>query len=474
MKKALALVLALVMVLSLAVSAFAVELVELEEVVDPKTKKISLETSLDYDDNAKIFRAGAEGGTYYFLLDADGEIDNLNHEKLTKIEVSSNGCVAAEMIDFDPLTMELPEGVVCGVSTPVEGLYAFDDSIDECTDPEKAFTTEEAQYSYEYAAALAKHMNNDVKKSGAYKVVYADQAGQPIYLYVLKVTVEANYTAAYKTGSFTVKAVNTAKKNVAFKGDVVSDVVIFEYEMVRWAAQEEEALNSYYTEAGDLVAGDDGYSDYDINGVYGGEKYNEDDLREWAYASVISTTAFRMIRDNEKAGISVVTGNMTANIPTIGANQKGVNFAGYAVRFNKVKDAVEFGYYGNQTIASDFTIDVATGYTWYTLREAFAEKVEEDDIIEYYILKDGKLFDTITVDYMTGAVNGTVVDINEAADFTLTGKAGTTLGQYEITLNAPANGGEENPNTGAESMIGVVAALAVVSVATAAAVSLKK
>ena len=49
---------------------------------------------------------------------------------------------------------------------------------------------------------------------------------------------------------------------------------------------------------------------------------------------------------------------------------------------------------------SDFTIEWKLGVNAYELRESLKLKVEEDDIITYYILKDGKYFDEFTVDYM--------------------------------------------------------------------------
>ena len=66
-------------------------------------------------------------------------------------------------------------------------------------------------------------------------------------------------------------------------------------------------------------------------------------------------------------------------------------------------------------------------------------------------------------------------DLTVPVSFTIEGK-NSKLGSYAIVIDVPANevAGESNPNTGAESVVGVVAALAVVSVATAAAVSLKK
>ena len=65
-------------------------------------------------------------------------------------------------------------------------------------------------------------------------------------------------------------------------------------------------------------------------------------------------------------------------------------------------------------------------------------------------------------------------DLTEDVEFTVKGE-NAKLGQYKVVLEVPAaEAGEANPNTGAEAVVGVVAALAVVSVATAAAVSLKK
>ena len=99
----------------------------------------------------------------------------------------------------------------------------------------------------------------------------------------------------------------------------------------------------------------------------------------------------------------------------------------------------------------------------------FGEKVEEDDIISYYVVNQNKeVVKTIKVDYMT-------YDPTETVEFTIEGE-NEKLGWYTLALEVPAveTEGEENPNTGAESIVGVVAALAVVSLASAAAVSLKK
>ena len=310
---------------------------------------------------------------------------------------------------------------------------------------------------------------------------------------LIKITVEDNYSAAYKTGAVKVSAVvvdGRKKTNVSQTLNVIRDVSIFEYNLVKWAGANDEAL---------VVGAEDGYSDYLTSGVYADKDgdYNETALRKYA-ATVVSTTAFRALRE-AKDGLSVEAGAVLVEIDEIGAGQKGVNFAfdqgndfnrvnangivkvydaAYLKKGLKVPESLDFGFLGDQAIASDFNVVVDLGMTAFELREFFEEKVEEEDIITYYILKDGKEFSTLTIDYMTLKVNGVAVDFNEELEIEIEGKAGDTLGHYSIVMNAPAAPeapeGEENPNTGAESVIGVVAAMAVVSVAAAAAVSLKK
>ena len=184
---------------------------------------------------------------------------------------------------------------------------------------------------------------------------------------------------------------------------------------------------------------------------------------------VVSTTAFRAIQGKDLT-VSVFD-VLSATIKGVAAGQKGVNFLPFTKLHEDADDnviGIQFGFVGDQTIASDFVVTVAPELNYFELRELFGKKVEEEDVITYYVLKDGKLYDQFTVDYMT-------VDYNEVVELEINGKAGSTLGMYEIVLEVPtAPEGEENPNTGAESVIGVVAAMAVVSVAAAAAVSLKK
>ena len=491
MKKALALILALVLALSMAVSAFALNLVELEAVSNLDTvSKINLEKNVLGTDSEDVYRAPANGGTYYFLLTVNG-----NYEKLYNVATSATGCVSAEMVEFDPETMETPSGLTWVVTDGVQQILinpnnekfpaGFEEWQKDCdaqwTKTEKPVAYPQAkdaagnvitykEWTYEYAVALAKYLSNGAEVSGKYTAKLVENDGTAATLNVLKLVVEPNYTAAYKLGEFKVTATldKAGKKPVAFTGDVVSDVTIFEYEQVKWAAEEENAL----------VVGAKGYSHYETDGNYGPE-YKVTDLRKYEGASVISTTEFRAIREAVKGGINVKSAGMLVTIPEIAAAQKGVNFAGYT--FTELDadglpvaltgedlDSIVFGFYGNQVIKSEFTVTAKLPYTYYELREAFGEAVEEDDIVTYYLLKDGKVAQEIVVDYMTADIDDQAILVIEDAN--------STLGQYEIRIDVEVTGeaGEENPNTGAESVVGVVAALAVVSVATAAAVSLKK
>ena len=196
--------------------------------------------------------------------------------------------------------------------------------------------------------------------------------------------------------------------------------------------------------------------------------------------TVLPTTGFRAIAGKKIVLSTELPGiNVDVTIPEVAAGQKGVNFAFRTSKefvddtdclsmFQKGKKSFSFGFKGQQVIASDYTIDVDLNCTYYQLRQLFRQKLEEEDVLKFYILKDGKAFDELVVDFMT-------VDDTENVEFTIEGKAGTNLGYYTMTLTAPAaEEGETNPDTGAESMIGVVAAMAVITLASAAAISLKK
>ncbi len=529
MKKALALVLALVLALSLGVSAFALTLVPLvpESGSSASVVDISKYQLTDWDSDNEVYLVSAKGGTFYLKLDGDKEYKD--------IAVSGTGIVSAKLVDYDPDKMTGADTLYRVEKAGVEYDLSNDSDVVAEVQAKSAFQTGNKTYkivytdgtkvdmsddentgvnnylaldknntlksyvesmksvsgwenvksleenlefdtslltSYDYNKALAKALNSKYKTTKFAAANYNEDN-----IYVIELTVASNYSAAYKTGSVKVTATeierNSAgkivdKTPVSGTIDIISDVAIFEYEMVKWAGRVDEAL---------VVENETGYSDFltDVKGY--GDNYDEAALRGYK-ATVISTTAFRALREN-KYGIKVDSEDLLVTIPEVASSQKGVNFAAYGVDFLNAKgksttknDVVKvvFGFYGDQVIASDFTIEADLGINAYELRERFGEKVEEEDIITYHVLKDGKLLSSFTVDYMKD-------DIDEDLELKIEGKAGSTLGQYEIVIEVPAesdNKGETNPNTGAESVIGVVAAMAVVSVAAAAAVSLKK
>ena len=139
-------------------------------------------------------------------------------------------------------------------------------------------------------------------------------------------------------------------------------------------------------------------------------------------------------------------------IPEISTMQRGINFI-YKntvgeLDSDKKTTVYSLNFYGKQPVQSDFKIEWKLGVNAFQLRESFKIKVEEEDIITYYILKDGKYFGEFTVDYMTD-------DLNEDITLTLENEGGTTLGNYTITTKKPADADsaddseEINPNTGA-------------------------
>ncbi len=439
MKKALALVLALVLALSMAVSAFAAVLVELTPAPAGPSDEIKVEV-IDAKESETVYYT-MKPGTYYIALDDQDYKD---------IKLSTNGIISAELVKYDPAKMNVyGMEIVFDVTKYGEPMgngewYTANGTTDESTD------------KYDLALKNAEG-KCDADRAEIYGVSVRTNVN------IIKVTVADNYSAAYKEGTLKIDA-TLDKKAVSATLTVISDVSIFEYEMVKWAA-------ANYEDGKALVCGDKGYSDYDAYRFgydFNDDKYDIPELRTIEDAAVISTTAFRAITGKS---VAVKCEAMTVEVKNVVAGQKGVNFKHYGVDVvdaddNGKAEAIEFGFYGDQVILGDYTITVDTGYNWFTLREAFGEKVEEDDIISYYVLKNGKVVKELKVDYM-------VADIYEKVVLELNG-SNSTLGEYQIVINVPAVEGETNPNTGAESVVGVVAALAVVSVATAAAVSLKK
>ena len=459
MKKIVALVLALMMVLSLGVSALALTKIDLDqvEVTEDGTKLIKFVDTVDFIGTGKVlYTNGPHGGVAYFVINTTG----LKDVKATY----SNDAVKAEIIDYDPEKMEFVDGADWAVVRK-DG-KAIDEYLAASTTLDWSKCVESGKGNYDWCKYVAKTLNKEFKTTQFVVKTTSE-------IKVLKLTVAANYSASFTEGSVKVSALRVAdKKTVYTEMKFVNDITIFAYEYVKSAAENDYALELF----------DEGYSDYET--YLAG--YKTPDTAQRRGSRVISTTAFRAIEGKDitvnvyptpKENDERVAKSADVTIYNVAAGQKGVNFEYYE---KEVKEAtstalavdgenrkVEFGFYGDQVVKSKFTVNFDLDWTYFELREFFGKKVEEQDIVTYYILKDGKVLKEVKVDYMT-------VDYNDTVKLSIDGE-NTTLGQYAIAVKVPAeNKGEENPNTGAESVMGVVAAVAVVSVAAAAAVSLKK
>ena len=459
MKKIVALVLALMMVLSLGVSALALTEIKLDqvEVTEDGTKLIKFVDTVEFiGADTVLYTNGPHGGVAYFVLKTTG----LKDVKATY----SNDAVKAEIIDYDPEKMEFVDGADWAVVRK-DG-KAIDEYLAASTTLDWSKCVESGKGNYDWCKYVAKTLNKEFKTTQFVVKTTSE-------IKVLKLTVAANYSASFTEGSVKVSALRVAdKKTVYTEMKFVNDITIFAYEYVKSAAENDYALELF----------DEGYSDYET--YLAG--YKTPDTAQRLGSRVISTTAFRAIEGKDitvnvyptpKENDERVAKSADVTIYNVAAGQKGVNFEYYE---KEVKEAtstalavdgenrkVEFGFYGDQVVKSKFTVNFDLDWTYFELREFFGKKVEEQDIVTYYILKDGKVLKEVKVDYMT-------VDYNDTVKLSIDGE-NTTLGQYAIAVKVPAeNKGEENPNTGAESVMGVVAAVAVVSVAAAAAVSLKK
>ncbi|MBQ3531401.1 MAG: hypothetical protein IJA05_05725 [Oscillospiraceae bacterium] len=480
MKKALALVLALVLALSMGVSAFA-ELVELDRVYPEADEPIEIEV-IDVEDEEVILYTYplwdelTDSFVTYIALDPT--------VPFVDVKLTANGNVDAELVEFDPDTMvalgdlELTYSILYKGEVPTAPIM-FSESVDVELDYFNGVETTIdgvdvfEGHTYNDAQILAGLIRDELRVSKAVVDVDCEQ-----YVNIIKVTVENNFSAHYTEGTLKIEAKNAAnKKNYSNTLTLINDVAIFEYEEVKYAADNNE-------DGATLQLGAAGYSDYVTDEWGYGPEYNEDVLRNpELYALVVSTTAFRAIEGKDLTLDVLANDDMeiSVTLKEVAKGQKGVNFFAWGDYTFEDKDengvkngsedfeSISFGFMGDQVVKGKFEIVVDLPIDYYELRELFGEKVEEEDIISYYVVnQNNEVVKTIKVDYMT-------FDPSENVEFTIEGE-NEKLGWYTLALEVPSAEveGEENPNTGAESVVGVVAALAVVSLASAAAVSLKK
>ena len=355
------------------------------------------------------------GGTFYVAVLSDVE--------MTDVQAKVSGMVTAEIVNYDPEKYK-----------SVGELYSVYDKRLESSGEHPVV---EADMTYAAAKELAEKRNKEGKTT--LNIVKCQS-----YVYVLKFKVDQNYTTAYKSGTYTVTGKRDGKTYTCGTKTVVSDVSIFNYEGVKCAALYGDAL---------AIGDSDGYSDF-LTAKYG---YKYEEAYKGQTATVVSSTAFRAIAGK---AFSVTCGeNVTVTIPSVSEKQRGVNFIYNCPEVTKTssdsststaakkKVTHSLSFYGNQIIESDYSIKWDLGCTYAELLNIYKVRVEENDIITYYIYKNGQYFDKFTVDYMT-------VDYNENVAVTLKGEAGTPLGNYTISVTPPAaestaNNGEVNPNTGA-------------------------
>ncbi|MBR6658121.1 MAG: Ig-like domain-containing protein [Oscillospiraceae bacterium] len=410
--------------IELSISSGFIELVPEKE---PTKTKIRLNDTVKFDNTIDtpetFFVKDPKGGVFYVGILSDMEYD--------EFELHTNGYLKGQLIDFDPekyrsigetycvynsLTGEIAENVLssgAGIrpDNKAEGM------------------------TYEKAVKLAEHLNDENKVT--YYKVKCEQN-----VYVAKITVPENYSTAYKSGTYKITAEKDGIKYSSAENKIVTDVSIFEYEYLKWSASDKDHFAEVLSENAR------GYSDY-LSDKYG---YGDEEYAPplWEKPTVVSTTAFRAVAG--KKMVLACGEGVKITIPEISTMQRGINFIykNTVGELDKEKKTTVYSlnFYGKQPVQSDFIIEWKLGVNAFQLRESFKIRVEEEDIITYYILKDGKYFDEFTVDYMTD-------DLNEDITLTLENEGGTTLGNYTITTKKPADADsaddseEINPNTGA-------------------------
>lgn len=401
MKKILALILSLLMVFSLGMAAFGLDLVELEPVVGKEPELAKLERlELNYDAEEGYFhvRVG-KGSTYYIMLDPSNDYKD--------IKVTGNGAVSAKILKYDPEVYE-----------PIDDVYyTIASKLDKDFDPGEDFRAT----TYEAALAEKERLNKENRTT-----VYYVKSVYPINL--VEIVVSDNFSAAYTEGKVKITA-TLDKKPVAATITVINDVFYYDINNVKWAADgAERKLDDTYI----------GYSVYD-------------DAATGFNPTVVHKSAFRAIEGKDLT----VENALTVKIKDVAAGQPSVNFAAYS--FNKVDknkdkkiDYIEFGFYTSTPIKSAFEVITPAVYSYWDLVDVFDLRLEENDVITYTIYKDGNYYSSFSVDYSeTG--------LNEKISFHLDGKAGETLGRYTIQVGentnvppaTPSEVEEANPNTGA-------------------------
>lgn len=411
MKKNISVILSVLMIMALSINAFALTALELKPGVPTVQSKVVLEDYCDFNESGEntFIAQSNDGGKFYVPICYD-------YKELKNIELIAAG-MTARLVDFNPETMEYPG---------YYPTYCLLEARQPMDDPStKGLTWEDAK-------EMVKTLGKQNKKT--YQIVPEQ------YLYIAEFTVNANYGASFVQGSFEIRATDVESGNRLSTGKqtVIRDVVFFDYENVKSAAQYDYVLK----------LGDKGYSDY--------RSYKEGYLgADVDYgATCIAKSSFRAI-EGKKLSIELSpTDKLVMNVV---AGQNSINLSNY---FNVDKKAktIKFGFYGSPIIAGNYSYEVNIGKNAYDLAEFFNLRMNETDVYTFYVKNYGKVVNSFTVDYAKQQPYDDIV-------LKITGKD-SALTSYELTLDGsqvaenktpstskPASG-EVNPNTGAEVIFG--------------------
>lgn len=389
---------ALILIFSVGATALATE--------EPVLALAMIESPLD----SGYFFYETKEETYYIALE-DMEYESIN--------VSSEGIVSAEHVEFDPEIME------------ISGL-----NLTYCITKKGEVMANYTGMTYEEASEYAR-MLNDMEKVTYYEVVCEQNPD------VIKVTLEKNYSSEHKSGSFTVEAVANGIKYKA-KNTIILDVVCFEPEQVKWAS-------SRFDKKASLQCGEYGYSDYLYAlGGYDDCKEPEFEMRTVENAAVVTSEEFRMIAGESLSVVCNIDASVVLKMNNIAEEQEGINFKAYNNYLidkdgDGVYDAYSFGFYGDGVILSDYVISVDTGYTLGELREAFGVESNE---ATFYVVKEGEKIKGFTVDYTTEDLEAQLIINLE--------DSGSALGEYEIICESVTEEEFERGDVNCDGKINVI------------------
>lgn len=524
MKKALALVLALMMTAAMGVTSFAdIPVIDLTEDIGSASGTYIKISDSDIwtappsstGSSATYYTNGVGGVVYFSMIFKPNTYKN--------IKVESTGIVSAEVLDYDPAVYSANDEVWESISeninfsvndsksgsaigydkvTTVVNKGTYDDTTGLFTVTEEGkpvvsyamggsaeaktelnddkteqtvVTVETINFSTDYieVRAAAKALN-DAGKTTRYEAI----CNQDVY--IVKVKVADNFGVNYAKGTFQAKATGASdgKAYSGIKNDVIADVAIASKDTVEYYAEhyKNNAKGELFPINEATGKADFGYWDF------------YEDRMSSPKAFVISTTAFRAIAGE---GLTLVNStsdpSVIVEIDEVSANQGGVNFLNDSgAKYKKVDgeqvfDNYYLDFYGTQTIASDFTITWKPGCTYGELLHKFGMNTDESEKVTFHLNINGK-DNKLVIDY--GKVN-----LYDEVEIEIEREEGSTLGRYilsgkKVTVggnggsgsgsNNGGTSGEQNPDTGAEDMIGIVSAMAIVSAAAGAALVLKK